>query len=115
MVKTYIPKRGDIVWITLHPVAGHEDRGRRPSIVLCIVLSEREYNKRAGLMVVCPITSHEKGYPFEVLLSSKKMKGVVLSDHVHSLDWRKRHAVKIAAAPSRVLLEVQEKLKLLFS
>lgn len=60
----YIPERGDAVWITLDPQAGHEQAGRRPALVL----SPASYNDRVGLALLCPITSKVKGYPFEVAL-----------------------------------------------
>lgn len=60
----YVPERGDAVWITLDPQAGHEQAGRRPALVL----SPSVYNGRVGLALLCPITSQVKGYPFEVPL-----------------------------------------------
>jgi mRNA interferase MazF len=59
-----IPERGDAVWITLDPQAGHEQAERRPALVL----SPSAYNGRVGLALFCPITSQVKGYPFEVPL-----------------------------------------------
>ena len=58
----YVPDRGDAVWITLDPQAGHEQAGRRPALVL----SPAAYNGRVSLALLCPITSQVKGYPFEV-------------------------------------------------
>ena len=58
----YVPARGDVVWITLNPQAGHEQAGRCPAVVL----SPRAYNAKVGLAVLCPVTSRVKGYPFEV-------------------------------------------------
>ena len=60
----YVPARGDAVWITLDPQAGHEQAGRRPALVL----SPGNYNGRVGLALLCPITSQVKGFPFEVVL-----------------------------------------------
>ena len=59
VVKNYVPDAGDVVWVDFTPQAGHEQAGRRPAIVL----SPRLYNEKAGLAVLCPITSHAKGYP----------------------------------------------------
>ena len=58
----YIPERGDAIWITLKPQAGHEQAGRRPTVIL----SPGAYNGKVGLAILCPITSQVKGYPFEV-------------------------------------------------
>ena len=79
MVKTYIPNRGDLVWLNFTPQSGHEQMGESgPQLVL----SPKEYNSKVGLAVLCPITSKEKGYPFEVKIQNKKISGVVLSDQV---------------------------------
>src|SRR5438093_12343161 len=85
----YIPDRGDAVWITLDPQAGHEQAGRRPALVL----SPAAYNGKVGLALLCPITSQVKGYPFEVgMPDGLKVAGVALADQVNSLDWRARKA-----------------------
>lgn len=86
---TYIPDIGDIVWLSLDPQAGREQAGRRPFLVL----TPRDYNDRTSLAVGCPVTTQVKGYPFEVPLGSKAtIRGVVLADHIKSLDWRQRRA-----------------------
>lgn len=86
---SYAPDVRDIVWISLDPQAGREQAGRRPFLVL----SPRAYNTKTSLMVGCPITSRVKGYPFEVALPpDDELSGVVLADHVKSLDWRERQA-----------------------
>ena len=105
--KPYVPKRGDAVWITFNPHAGHEHAGRRPAVVL----SPEGYNDKAGLAVLCPITSHKKGYPFEVdLPSGLDVTGVILADQVKSLDWRARKAQLICALPNKIITEALEKL-----
>lgn len=89
----YIPQRGDLVWLTFTPQAGHEQAGRRPALVL----SPQAYQAKTGLFLACPITSQVKGYPFEVSLpDGLPVKGVILSDQVRSLDWRAREAQFIA-------------------
>lgn len=85
--RTYVPDRGDAVWLQSNPQAGHGQAGRRPALVL----SPAAYNGKVGLAVLCPIASQSKGYPFEVVVSTRKLTGVVLSDQVKSLDWRVRH------------------------
>ena len=105
----YIPDRGDIIWLNFTPQSGHEQAGKRPALVI----SPKEYNKKVGLMIACPITSKIKGYPFEVELSNKKIKGVVLSDQVRSLDWRSRNASFIDKASADILRTVMDKLLVL--
>jgi mRNA interferase MazF len=112
MVKTetYIPQRGDVVWISLNPQAGYEQSGRRPALVL----SPQAYNAKVGLALLCPITSQVKGYPFEVAVpEGLPVAGVVLSDHVKSLDWRARKAERICSLPPQATAEVLAKLQTL--
>ena len=105
--KAYVPERGDVVWITLNPHAGHEQAGRRPAVVL----SPESYNDRVGLAILCPITTQVKGYPFEVHLPQGcKISGVVLSDQVKSLDWKARRASFCCELPQDIVHEVLNKL-----
>jgi mRNA interferase MazF len=107
---TYIPERGDAVWITLDPQAGHEQAGRRPALVL----SPSAYNGRVGLALLCPITNKAKGYPFEVPLpEGLPIAGVVGADQVKSLDWRARTVSRIGAIPEEVVAEVVRRLQTL--
>ena len=104
--RKYVPERGDIVWLQFNPQAGHEQTGIRPALVI----SPKVYNRKVGLGLFCPITSHVKGYPFEVLLpEGLKVRGAVLSDQIKSLDWRVRRAKRFAKAPSEVIGEVLAK------
>ena len=103
----YVPERGDVVWISFNPQAGHEQAGRRPAVVL----SPKAYNQKVGLAIFCPITNQVKGYPFEVALPSKvNVTGVILSDQVKSLDWRVRKAELIDSLPEEVIDETLAKL-----
>lgn len=103
----YVPRRGDVVWISLNPQAGHEQAGRRPALVLSPVA----YNGRVGLAILCPITGQVKGYPFEVLIpDGLDAKGVILADQVKSIDWRARRAEPMCSLPSETVAEVLGKL-----
>ena len=108
----YVPERGDAVWITLDPQAGHEQAGRRPALVL----SPSAYNGRVGLALFCPITSQVKGYPFEVPLpAGSPVTGVVGADQVKSLDWRARKAARIGTVSEEVVDQVLERLQALLA
>lgn len=74
----FVPDEGDIVWLDFNPQSGHEQAGRRPALVL----SGAVYNRTTGLMLCCPMTTHIKGYPFEVVVPSTNKASVVLSDHL---------------------------------
>jgi mRNA interferase MazF len=102
----YVPARGDLVWLQLDPTSSHEQRGRRPALVV----SPQAYNGRVGLALVCPVTTQVKGYPFEVALpGSSKVSGVILADQLKSLDWNARQAQRIEPAPPDVVEEVLAK------
>jgi mRNA interferase MazF len=110
--RDYIPQCGDAVRISLNPQAGHEQAGRRPAVVL----SPRNYNGKTGLAILCPVTSHIKGYPFEVVLpDGLPVSGAVLSDQVKSLDWRVRNTELICTLPDEVVSEIMQKLGTLLS
>lgn len=109
---TYIPDRGDIVWITFTPQAGREQAGRRPALVL----SPATYNGKVGLAILCPITSRVKNYPFEVRIpDGLNIRGVILSDQVKSLDWRTRQAEFVVKLPDAPMDEVLRKLATLIA
>jgi mRNA interferase MazF len=105
----YVPDTGDLVWLTFDPQAGREQRGRRPALIL----SPRAYNQRALLAVACPITSHAKGYPFEVTVkSSRQVSGVILADHLKSVDWKERDAKFAGKVDLSTLANVRERVSL---
>ena len=98
----YLPDRGHVVWLTLDPTLGHEQAGRRP----VVVLSPAFYNKKSGLVLAAPVTSKAKSYPFEVPLPpGLPVAGVILADHVRSLDWNLRQAVFLCSLPSATVDE----------
>ena len=108
----YVPDRGEAVWLTFDPQAGHEQSGRRPAVIL----SPRTYNGVTGLVILCPVTSQIKGYPFEVILpEGLPVLGAVLSDQVRSLDWRARKASRICRLPDEITADVLGKLQSLLA
>ncbi|PSB28822.1 type II toxin-antitoxin system PemK/MazF family toxin [Chlorogloea sp. CCALA 695] len=110
--RIYIPERGDIVRLNFSPHLGHEQGFERPAIVL----SPSKYNKLISLALMCPITKHSKGYPFEVeLLEGMKTFGVILSDQIKSFDWKARQVKFVEKAPSELIEEVLAKVEPLLS
>ena len=100
---SWTPDRGDIVWLNFDPQAGHEQAGRRPALVL----SAGAYNAKTGLSIMCPITSQQKGYPFEVPLPADlPIRGSILADHLKSMDWKRREAAFIGRVRPEVLTAV---------
>jgi mRNA interferase MazF len=88
MVARYVPKAGEIVWIDFDPQAGREQAKRRPALVV----TEQSYNRASGLVIVCPLTSRRKPYPFALPAVVGKIEGAVLVDHLKSMDWMARKA-----------------------
>ena len=110
MVKReYIPDAGDVVWTTFNPQLGREQSGRRPALVL----SPRSYNSAAGLALTCPITSKVKGYPFEVAVNGRHIKGAVLADQIRSLDFRSRQFIFVEQALIETMEDVRHALSVL--
>lgn len=106
----YVPDRGDVAWMSFSPHAGREQAGRRPALVL----SPASYNSKVGLAVFCPITNRAKGYLFEVPIpNGLEVTGVILSDHIRSLDWRIRQAEYITRIPADVLHTVLARIEAL--
>ena len=96
-----IPDKGDLVYLNFSPQSGHEQAGYRPALVL----SPKLFNQDT-FVVVCPITSQEKGYPFEVKIpNGLDVNGVILTDQPRSLDWRSRGLKIVDKAPSATVEE----------
>lgn len=105
MVGSYVPDEGDLIWLDFDPRTGHEQAGRRPALVL----SSWQFNKKASLAFVCPITSRIEGYASEVLLPpGLPVEGVVLCSHLRSADWQARNPKLIGKVPDHVLRAVRE-------
>jgi mRNA interferase MazF len=99
----YIPRKGDLVALTFDPQSGHEQRGRRPALVI----SNDLFNKHTGLCVACPITSTQRGFPFHVAVPDEDgVTGFVMVEQVKSIDFRARKAKRIGKASAGTLDEV---------
>jgi mRNA interferase MazF len=103
----FVPDAGDFIWLTFDPQTGREQAGRHPALVL----SPKIYNARSGLALACPITTHVKGYPFEVTVPAGcGATGVILADHLKSIDWKVRCAERLGRCTDEVMEEVRAKL-----
>jgi mRNA interferase MazF len=96
-------KQGDIIWLDFDPQTGHEQKSRRPALVI----SNETFNSFSGLAIVCPITNTSKNHPFHVKLDKRtKTPGVVLSDQSRTLDIKARNYEFIEKIPYDILFEV---------
>ena len=99
----YIPKQGDIIALAFDPQSGHEQRGRRPALVV----SKDLFNRSTGLVIVCPLTNSDRGFPFHIPVpENSALTGFVMVEQVKSLDFRARQAKRIERAPDKLLTEV---------
>lgn len=99
----YTPKKGDFVALTFDPQAGHEQKGRRPALIV----SNDLFNRHTGMAIACPITSTDRRYPFHVAIGEDQpVTGFVMVDQVRSTDFRARRAKRIGKAPAALLSEV---------
>ena len=99
----YVPRKGDFVAMDFDPQSGHEQKGRRPALVI----SNDLFNQATGLCIVCPVTNTRRDYPFHVVIpDGLGVTGVVMVDQVRSLDFRARSAKRIGSSPEPVLEEV---------
>jgi mRNA interferase MazF len=102
-VAEYIPKKGDFIAVTFDPQSGHEQKGRRPALVV----SNNLFNKHTGLAMVCQITSVDRQFPFHIpILNVPNVSGFVMTEQVKSIDFRSREAKRIGKASEEVLSEV---------
>jgi len=102
-MKAYFPKKGDFISVTFDPQSGHEQKGRRPALVLSNTL----FNEQTGLAMVCPLTTTDRGYPFHVaVVGNPDVKGFVMVEQVKSIDYRARQAKSIGKASDDILDEV---------
>ena len=111
MVAPYVPDAGDLVWLDFNPQAGREQGRRRPALVL----TQQNYSRASGLIVVCPLTSKRKPYPFALPVDLNKVEGAVLVDHLKSLDWKARNAKFHSKADPALVKKVRAYLAVLLA
>jgi mRNA interferase MazF len=96
-------KQGQIIWLDFFPQTGHEQKGRRPALVV----SNESFNKFSNLAIVFPITNTTKNHPFHIKLDQRtKTTGVVLCDQTKTLDINARNYSYIEELPEDILFEV---------
>ncbi len=99
----YIPKKGDFVAITFNPQSGHEQKGRRPALVI----SNDLFNKHTGFALVCPITNTHRKYPFHIAIPENiNLTGFIMVEQIKSIDYTTRKVKFIKKAPANILNDV---------
>ena len=96
-------RQGDIIKIDLNPQSGHEQAGSRPAVVI----SNDFFIHKSKLAIICPITNTDKDFPLHVKLDDRtKTTGVILCEHVRSLDVESRTYKFIEGLPEDILTNV---------
>jgi len=85
-VVSYIPEQGDIVALTFDPQSGHEQKGRRPAIIV----SNKVFNRHLGLAFACPITNTKRDFPFHIKVDSDQITGFIMVEQMKSIDYKSR-------------------------
>ena len=100
----YIPRKGDFVSLSFDPQSGHEQKGRRPALVI----SNDLFNKHTGLAIVCPVTNTDRAIPFHLPVGrpSIKLTGFVMVEQVKSVDYVTRRVRFIEKARVALLNDV---------
>jgi len=99
----YLPEQGDVITLDFDPQAGHEQRGRRPAMVV----SNNTFNSFTRMAMVCPITNTNRGFPLHVVLDDRiAITGVVMCEQVKVLDILARNAVFKEKTPNDIIEEV---------
>ena len=102
-------ERGDIFMVSLDPTSGHEQKGRRP----VLIISPGAFNKLTGTPIVLPITSggnFARRAGFAVPLAGTKTTGVVRCDQPRALDLDARGGRKVESAPEAIIDEILARL-----
>lgn len=104
----YVPSRGDFIWLSFDPQAGHEQMGNRPALVV----SHQSFNTKMGFVFVCPISNTQRRNPFYVQVpEGEAVTGVIMADQLRSLDFKARNAQFIATCPDLLLQDVLRRIK----
>lgn len=102
-MKGYIPIKGDFISVNFDPQCGHEQKGRSPALVISNTL----FNEKTGLIIVCPLTTNDRGYPLHVAVTDNpKVNGFVMVEQVKSIDYQSRQAKNIGKASDDLIDEV---------
>ena len=101
MVK-YVPEQGDIVALNFDPQSGHEQKGRRPAIIM----SNKIFNQHLGLAFACPITNTKRDFPFHIAVESENITGYIMAEQMKSIDYKSRSIKFIEKANAQMVNDI---------
>ena len=108
-------QRGDIWMVSLDPTSGHEQRGKRP----VLIISVGAFNRLTKTPIVLPITNggnfaRTAGFAVSLENANTRTTGVVRCDQPRALDLGARFGKKLETAPDEIVDEVLAKLVTIF-
>jgi len=104
-MSAYVPEKGDLVTLSFDPQSGHEQRGRRPALII----GNFWFNKTTGLAIVCPITNANRRIPFHLPVpATSTVTGFVMVEQVKSIDFNSRGTRFVEKAPAKLVADVTE-------
>ena len=99
----YFPEQGDIITLEFDPQTGHEQKGRRPALVV----SNDIFNHFTKMAIVCPITNTRRKFPLHVVLDDRTTtSGAIMCGQVKALDVIARTVSFKEKAPPEIIEEV---------
>jgi len=101
-VVKYIPEQGDIVALSFDPQSGHEQKGRRPAIII----SNKVFNQYLGLAFACPITNTKRDFPFHIEIESENITGFIMGEQMKSIDYNSRNIKFIEKANQKTIAKI---------
>jgi mRNA interferase MazF len=101
-VVKYIPEQGDIVALNFDPQSGHEQKGRRPAIIM----SNKIFNQHLGLAFACPITNTKRDFPFHIAVESENITGYIMAEQMKSIDYKSRNIKFIEKANAQMVNDI---------
>ena len=98
----YIPEQGDIVALSFDPQSGHEQKGRRPAMIV----SNKVFNEHLGLAFACPITNTKRDFPFHIQIESENITGYIMAEQMKSIDYKSRNIKFIEKASQQTTNQI---------
>ncbi|EOF4702555.1 type II toxin-antitoxin system PemK/MazF family toxin [Klebsiella oxytoca] len=108
--------RGEIWLVSLDPIAGHEQSGRRP----VLIVSKASFNQFTRLPVVVPVISggnfaRTAGFAVSLDGAGTKTTGIIRCDQPRTIDMEARNGKRLERIPEAIMNEVLARLEAILS
>lgn len=97
-------ERNGVYWVNLDPTKGHEIAKKRP----CVVVSPDQLNKHLKTVIIAPITSTLKEFPWRIKCKVAGKWGIIATDQLRTVDKERLEGMidRLDRSESEALLEV---------